>query len=185
MMILVEPGPLPQRIDSVSYTDDPDTFGSGHGMQVFEVPEGVPVCGGQLWTGTEAVNPPATFSELKAAKRAAAVAEYTARMAVGFPLGNGDTLQVRDSDKANWLTLKDVCDDAIAAGGGGQPCAMPPRTTNNAYVTGTYAETKALLQNLRSWGGAMMARLFVLKDAVDTAADQAALDAIDVTTGWP
>lgn len=185
-MILVAAGALPQPIASVARgMSDPNAFGSDHGGQVFEVADSVPLCAGQLWTGTEAIDPPPTFAALKAAKRIAVIREYAARMAVGFPLGNGDTLQVRDSDKANWLTLKDVCDDAIAAGGGSQPCAMPPRTTNNGYVTGTYAETKALLQSLRSWAGAMMARLFQLKDAVDSAADEAALDAIDVTTGWP
>lgn len=137
--------------------------------------------GGVLTLPVEAVS----LEDLRADKRKAVLAEYTRRVNIGFPLPGGDLLQVRDGDKANWLTLKDVCDDAIEAGAGAQACVMPPRTTSNAYVPGTYAETKALLQSMRTWAGAMMGRLFALKDTVAAAKTQAALDAIDVTSGWP
>lgn len=131
--------------------------------------------------------PTQTLDQVKAAKKAAAEAEYETRLAAGYPVPDTDeTLQLRtELDRTNWLALKDACNDAIMAGAGSEPCALPIRTTSNASLAMTWAEAADLMRGLRAWGAAMMAQLWALKDAIEAAEDQTALDAIDVASGWP
>lgn len=152
-----------------------------------EVEESAPVGIGWMWDGDEFAPPTPSLSEAKAAKKAAAEAEYETRRAAGYPVPDTDeTLQLRtELDRTNWLALKDACNDAIMAGAGSEPCALPIRTTSNASLAMTWAEAADLMRGLRAWGAAMMAQLWALKDAIEAAEDQTALDAIDVASGWP
>lgn len=146
--------------------------------------------GGMGWTYSGGVLlPPVTealsFDDVKEANRAAIIAKYNEQIQNGFSLGNGDSLQMRKTDQANWLILKDICQDAIDAGAGGHACPTPPRTVLNKYWQGTHAEVKALLIQARTWGIKTMFTKFAKLDANEAAVTQQNLDAIDVAAGWP
>jgi hypothetical protein len=124
-------------------------------------------------------------------KRQALSAEYESRFSAGFPCtldGVGETLQMRDQDKTNWLTFKDACQDGIDDGHGAQTNPQPIRCTSNRLHVVTNDAGKALMKGARAWYGGTMYRQWQLSDAIDTAernSDAAAVDAIDVTIGWP
>lgn len=145
-----------------------------------ELPEGVLV-----------VEPPAlTLDDLKAERGRAVTAKREAVFAAGFtpsigPL-SGHTLQVRnDQDKINWLTSQASYAAAVGAGAGAVSGATF-RTADNETVVVTYAQgLTVIVQDMAAWGAAIMARSWVLKDEIEAAEDEAALDAIDINTGWP
>lgn len=116
-------------------------------------------------------------------------AAYEAFLAVGFPLEDhpGETLQCRNElDRTNWLTLKDICAEALAADLGDELIpASGIRCTSNAFIRPTYAETLALMQALRAWAMAAQANWWRLKDACRTVATRADLEAINLAEGWP
>lgn len=119
----------------------------------------------------------------------AADAAYAAFLAPGFPLDDypGETLQIRNElDRTNWLTLKDICAEAIAAGVGDLTIDAPGiRCTSNAFIRPTYAETFALMQALRAWAMLAQANWWRLKDECRSVTTRAALEAIDMGSGWP
>lgn len=128
------------------------------------------------------------LADAKVVRRAQAQAEYDARLAVGFPVPGapGETLQLRnESDRSNWLTLKDACNDAILAGLGAEPCALPIRTTANNALPMSWEDAATLLRALRAWGAAMLQALWTLKDVIDAAETIEALEALDLAAGWP
>lgn len=96
----------------------------------------------------------------------------------------GKILQTRnDSDRTNWLTAKDKWRDKRDAGLGAQAGAVI-RTADNEMVVCSYDDGFTTLQAMADWGFALMGNSWVFKDRVAAAADAAALDAIDITTGW-
>ena len=119
----------------------------------------------------------------------AADAAYAAFLAPGFPLDDypGETLQIRNElDRTNWLTLKDICAEAIAAGVGDLTIDAPGiRCTSNNFIRPTYAETYALMQGLRAWAMQAQANWWRLKDECRSVTTRAALEAIDMGSGWP
>jgi hypothetical protein len=119
----------------------------------------------------------------------AADAAYAAFLAPGFPLDDypGETLQIRNElDRTNWLTLKDICAEAIAAGVGDLTIDAPGiRCTSNAFIRPTYAETFVLMQELRAWAMQAQANWWRLKDECRSVTTRAALEAIDMGAGWP
>ncbi len=129
------------------------------------------------------------LADLKAARVVEAEAEYQARLAVGYPTtlgGNAETLQLRNSeDRTNWLGLLVAAQAAVGAGQGAEDYPVAIRTTTNASYVVTNTAAVTLMFNLLAWAGAMFAARSAIKDAVAAAADKAALDAIDVTAGYP
>jgi hypothetical protein len=106
----------------------------------------------------------------------------------GYPCvlgGNAETLQMRDNDKTNWLTLKDACRDARDAGAFEMQSQLPLRTTSNANYALTYHEVWDLLIAARAWYAGMMGRNWLLTATIDAAVTQEELDTIPVETGWP
>ena len=100
----------------------------------------------------------------------------------------GHTLQVRDAeDRTNWLTSQAAYQAAVMAGHGDVVNASF-RTAANATITLTYAEgLSVLVEGMATWGQAILARSWELKDAVADAPDTAALAAIaaQIDQGWP
>ena len=97
----------------------------------------------------------------------------------------GEVLQTRDADdKINWKISQDAYRDAAAAGAGDMPAATF-RTAGNRTITVTIREGLAVLQAMQVWGVAVLGRSWALKDAIAATADDAALDAIDIASGWP
>lgn len=134
-----------------------------------------------LWSFT-------VFADRVAAKQAALDAEFARRIEAGYPCapsGVAETLQMRDGDKANWLTYKDACQDGIDAGLGDTVSGLPIRCTSNAMYGLTNNQGKALMQAARAWYAQAMGHHWQLGAAIGAAADDAALNAIDVTAGWP
>lgn len=117
------------------------------------------------------------------------------QLAAGFPCtiqGNAEHLQTRDADdKANWLATMFACQGKIAIGQGDQPCPLPIRTTSNTTYALTASDAFTLVEAGQAWVAGTMKRSWDLKDAVATVAAssdddiQPALDAIDITAGWP
>lgn len=133
--------------------------------------------------------PALTLAEAKAIATAAVEARRDACFTAGFtpasgPLA-GKTLQVRDvEDRTNWLTSQAAYAAAVA-GGNGAVADATFRTEANETITVTYAEGLTTLLAMAAWGKAIFGNSWALKDAVAAAADQAALDAIDIAAGWP
>lgn len=124
----------------------------------------------------------------------AAQARYELHLAGGFPCDfvgpEGDavaeTLQMRnDTDRTNWLSLKDACNEVILAGFGAHPIQLPLRATSNRDYTPSYADTAEVLRRLRSWGAISLANLWRLKGLIQAAPTRKDLFAIDLEVGWP
>lgn len=117
---------------------------------------------------------------------------YAAHIGPGYPVtlgGNAETLQVaRDVDAINWLTVKSICDEGIAAELGDVPDLIFLQTTSNRRYTMSFNEALTIIKDLRAWGLASWANWNRLKDAArdpavtPTAAD---LEALDLDEGWP
>lgn len=126
---------------------------------------------------------------LRADKAAGVNARRDALLSDGFtpsdgPLA-GKTLQTRDADdKLNWVTSQAAYSAAVAAGQGDAP-VVKFRSADNTTIVVTISEGLAALLAMAAWGQSIMDRSWALKDAIAAAADQAALDAIDITAGWP
>lgn len=93
-------------------------------------------------------------------------------------------LQTRESDETNWLTLQNSCIAAVMAGQGATVGAVI-RTADNVNVALSYADGLQVMLAMAAWGAAVYAASWKLKDAITAALDQASLDAIDITAGWP
>lgn len=137
----------------------------------------------RIWV-TRAFN----VDELRAARLEALEAAYAGKLAGGFKFthnGGTEALQVRDQDKANWLTLKDSCNEAIAAGQGAVQCPLPIRTLSNENLRLTFAEVAEILRGMRTWVSGCMALRWARKDALEAATTRAQIMAVQIDTGWP
>ena len=139
-------------------------------------------------TGTF-TSPPVPLDTARAAKHVAVQAEADRRMNAGYAHDFGPshgvlTLQTREHDRANWLTVDRVAQRRIDAG---EPdfAMRPIRTAENVNVPVTAAEAAACMMAMQTYLGAVLEHAWVLKDAIAATADQATLDAVDITTGWP
>lgn len=117
---------------------------------------------------------------------------YEAHVGAGFPVtleGNAETLQVaREVDGINWLTVKGICEEGIAAGFGDEPGLMFLQTTSNRRYDMTFNEALAIIRDLRAWGLASWANWNRLKDAARDPAqtpNSEALEALNLDEGWP
>lgn len=126
-------------------------------------------------------------------------AAYAAYLAAGFPTEAFDgqpepeTLQCRNElDRTNWLALLALCEaqqraadmaddqtlmDALAP--------VPLRATSNRMYVVTYASAKARMFALLAQAASAQANWWRLKDECRSAPTREALEAIDMTQGWP
>jgi hypothetical protein len=139
-----------------------------------------------------AANSP-TFEELKAAKVEAINAKLATILTGGYTVPesvnsslSGKTLQTRDdTDRTNWLTLARNADNAVIAQEGGTTASIAIRTSDNSNVSLTWREIADVMTAMAAWGASALANSWALKDAVNAAEDQTALDAVDIEAGWP
>lgn len=145
---------------------------------------------GERVTASEVYTPePSTLEELRAAKLATINAKVEAVLSGGFtvPTGvmSGKVLQTRDStDRINWL-VSQASYSAAVAGGQGAVEGAKFRTADNDTFTMSYADGLNVLLAMAAWGAACMDTSWALKDAVNAAIDETALDAVDIEAGWP
>lgn len=130
-----------------------------------------------------------SFADLKAAALAAINAKVEAILSGGFTVPSGvmagAVLQTRDStDRINWL-VSQASYSAAVAGGQGAVEGAKFRTADNDTFTVSYADGLDVLLAMAAWGAACMDNSWALKDAVAAAADQTALDGVDIEQGWP
>lgn len=143
------------------------------------------------FTGVGFVPARPPLGEQAEAKRAQVRAAFGAAMLAGFPVPGhpGERLQLRnENDRTNWLTLQGRCEKRIRQNRGGDPCTLPVRSQANTMLRGmTFQRTADLMDALLDWGAANMANKWALDDAISDALeadDQAALDAVDPSSGW-
>ncbi len=124
----------------------------------------------------------------KAAKRAALTDQRDAVLQSGWTHDFGEagthTLDLRNADdKVNWTLLLIETQGMIAAGGGDTPVEI--RTAANVSIFVTASVANAAMVSFLGWGKAALAYKWALDEAIQSAADFAALDAIDIGAGWP
>ena len=130
------------------------------------------------------------YAGQQAGKRSAVTALLDTKLAAGYPHDFGGeigvkVLQTRDiHDRTNWL-VSQASYGAAVAGGAGAVMGAAFRTEDNVNITLSYADGLNVLLAMAAWAAAHYARSWELKDAIADAADEAALDAIDITSGWP
>jgi hypothetical protein len=145
---------------------------------------------------------PQNLDVLKAGKRAQVGALLESKFQAGFTPASGPvagkTMQCRDlEDRTNWLTSQAAY---LAAVSGGQGAAMGAafRTADNSTITCSFSDGLNTLLAMAQWGKELFQKSWSLKDAitaiavVDTGNPKAdlqaavdALNAIDITSGWP
>jgi hypothetical protein len=148
-----------------------------------------PPSGNYVWTGGEWHF---SFEDLRAAKSASVDAKRDAILLGGFTVPSevstalaGRVLQTRnETDRTAWLTSQAAYQAAVINGQGATEGAIF-RPEDNISTTVSYAEGLNILLAMAAWGAAIYGRSWDLKDAIAEAADSAALDVIDVDTGWP
>lgn len=130
------------------------------------------------------------FAVRKASKRAAVSALLDTKLAAGYPHDFGGeigtkVLQTRDiHDRTNWL-VSQASYGAAVAGGAGAIMGANFRTEDNVNVELSYADGLNVLLAMAAWGAAHYAWSWALKDAIAATEDEAALEAIDIDSGWP
>lgn len=114
---------------------------------------------------------------------------YDAFLAGGYPLADypGETLQCRNElDRTNWLTLKDICFEALMADLGDALIPAPGiRCTSNNFIQPTFAYTFELMRSLRAWAFQAQANWWRLKDLARSQTDWRELEAMSIDEGWP
>ena len=101
-----------------------------------------------------------------------------------LPGGGQTRFQMRPSDRLNWLDAGAQCDDEIA-GGNGDAAGAVLRCAGDVNHDMTFAQARAILAAMTRHRDAIRRHSWQLKDAIEAAADPAALDAIDIEAGWP
>lgn len=129
------------------------------------------------------------FAQRKAAKIEAVKSFGDTIMQEGFPHDFGapygvQHLQTRnDTDRTNWLTSQAAYKAQIELGNGALPGATF-RTAENNTLTLTFADAYMLLLQMAAWGAHLFQVSWAKQDEIRATEDDAALDAIDVESGW-
>lgn len=93
-------------------------------------------------------------------------------------------LQTRDDeDRINWLILGRLCDYLISSSQGSTPVQL--RTADNAIVALPASTCEAVLLAMLNRGAAIMGHAWTLKNSIAQAPTVAAVNAVNITAGWP
>ena len=171
-------------INSIVLAEDanPADFGATLG------PEGVGIgwtFDGETWTPP--AGPASTLGDLRAAKLAAISAASDALLSAGAPVAGGLHVALDDRSSADLMVMAAT---ATAASAG---TVSWPESYSRGWIAvenvriplATPAAGLTLAASVGDWYAAIVQHRRDLKDAALAAEDAAALDAIDVTTGWP
>lgn len=146
-----------------------------------------------VWSDPPSVAPPADNApslERRKAGMAIAIDEiWSVKNQSGFSYDFGGeygvlVLQTRETDLPFWLALAQVASIQISMGQGGASVGAI-RSAENVNVPVTASQALTAMLSMQQHLGAILAASWALKDAVAAAADHAALDAIDIDSGWP
>jgi len=171
-------------IDSIVLDDttDPAAFGA------VLAPEGAGIgwqYDGRYWTPP--VEPMPELTDLRAGKLGTIVAVADALLAAGAPVDGGLHVALDDGSRAD---LAAMAATATAAASG---AVSWPDSYSRGWITienlriplATPAAGRTLAASVGDWYAAVMQHRRDLKDAALAAEDAAALDAIDISAGWP
>ena len=155
-------------------------------LRVIQPPAGTPDAPGTYMVQNGAPVPRVTtLDESRFAKRTAAAAHYAALIAAGFTYG-GTRFQI-DSDSQTQMAAMGI----MALGSITDPAGSPwPGgfywvAADNSHVAMDAAAMYAFGRAVAGYVSTCVLRLRAIKDTIAAAADQTALDAIDVTAGYP
>jgi hypothetical protein len=157
-----------------------------------EIPDGVTAGPGYTYDGESFSPPVVPLEDLRATKSSSVDTKRDAILLGGFTVPSevstalaGRVLQTRnETDRTAWLTSQAAYQAAVLNGQGATEGATF-RPEDNITTTVSYAEGLNILLAMAAWGAAIYGRSWDLKDAIADAADSAALDAIDIESGWP
>jgi hypothetical protein len=197
--LVLEAVTVPDEILAIN-SGDPDAASAARPAEVgdffppslgFE-PVAEDVAAGWRRVGTEMLPPgplEISLDELKTAKAAAVNIRRDQVIAGGYQHNFGGSAGIRtldqrtEMDAINWLGLKGIADDAIAAGLGSAPIDI--RDAGDQTFQASATVVSGAMVAMGQWRGAIMGHAWALKDAIKAAGDVASLDAIDVDAGWP
>ena len=139
-----------------------------------------------IWNGSKWTVPTLSFDDLRTAKLAAISATADALLAAGAPVSGGLHIALDDGSRADLTAMATAA--ASAAG------AIPwPESYSRGWITAENvriplpvpADGLALAATVGNFYASLVQHRRDLKDQVLAAEDVDALDAIDITEGWP
>ena len=101
----------------------------------------------------------------------------------GGTAGIRTLVQRGPEDAINWLGLKGVADSLIAAGSGSAPIEI--RDASDETFTASATVVSSAMVAMGVWRSTVIAHSWTLKDAIAAAADETALDVVDIEADWP
>ena len=143
-----------------------------------EVPEGWPV--DLAWDADARAFGP-NLTGWRAARRAEAEAYRDSRVNGGCLTASGPV----DSDPVSRGLITGSVSMATIAKGAGQPFATVWRMQNNSYVTLDADAMIAMGVAVGAHVAACYEASFAVKDLIDAATDKTAIEAVDITAGYP
>ena len=143
------------------------------------------------WTGSR-LEPAVSANDLgalKARKRGDVNAKRDALLTGGYRHNFGSSAGVRtldtrsEQDIMNWLVLKGITDSMIATGNDADMVFLRD-AGDQTFAASAQTAAGALMALLR-WRTAVLTHSWHLKDQINAASSQAALNAVNIDAGWP
>ena len=103
----------------------------------------------------------------------------------GPALGGVHVLDTSERTHAGWLHYRNACKDQIDAGNGALIMELPIRTKAEVDLLVRANQGFSTMNSMRDREGSIIRHYRALNDNIRTAADHAALDAINIDAGWP
>lgn len=178
-------------VETVNIPDELEIFQVFHpAIAATFHPAAAEVALGWNWDGSAFLAPSGpALDALKASMSATVNAKRDAVIAAGYQHNFGGSAGIRTLDQRgaedaiNWLGLKGVADAMIAAGNGSDPIAI--RDAGDETFTSSATVVSSAMVAMGVWRSSVIAHSWALKDAVSSAGDKVAVDALDLGAGWP
>ena len=143
------------------------------------------------WTGSR-LEPAVAANDLgtlKARKRGDVNAKRDTLLTSGYRHNFGGTAGVRtldtrsEQDITNWLVAKGIADSMLATGNDADMVFLRD-ASDQTFAASAQTAAGALMALLR-WRTAVMTHSWHLKDQINAASSQTALNAVNIEAGWP